>query len=458
MAATETQNEATVNVPDAPRSPLSKWWVILGFGVLLAVVLGWSLIKDPTISAPTRDPAWYTWRSNLIVGGNPADVAREWGPDSVFSGGYRVATPLTGALMQQVAGIDQYSFSGFLMVLVPVLAGMALGAAGYRSRKDPILVLIAMFAGVTMLLTTPYIGYMDDLTMLFVLCVMLAFITQAQESWGARVALFMLGLTAAYLHPTTCVLFGLSLMAVFGWRVLTSRFHFGEALKRDGPMLMSIGFGMILGLATWVVGIWGVVGNLKDAAAPPPYTKAFFKARLDDWVTSMHPLVAGPLILVAVGGVILWSRRERKPAIEHEISAIWWMLPFAGALTFLVSKTPVPYYRFMNASAAPVVLVGLGTYFLVRWLLDRRGSVRILAIGGVVLVLASVGWMFKQGLDYWRAQPQWANQSARTSLAAINEVAVAAGERPNILEMNSGDANDPATGTNTAYGWAKTYT
>ena len=363
MAETETAKDATVSVSDTPRGPLSRWWVILGFGVLLALILGWSLIKDPTMSAPTRDPAWYTWRSNHIVGATPGDIAKEWGPDSVFAGGYRVATPLTGALMQRVAGIDQYSFSGFLMVLVPVLAGLALGAAGYRSRKDPILVLIAMFAGVAMLLTTPYIGYLDDLTMLFVLCVMLAFITQARESWGARAALFLLGLTAAYLHPTTCVLFGMSLMAVFGWHVLTSRFHFGEALKRDGPMLMSIGFGMIIGLVTWVAGIWGVAGNLKDAAAPPPYTKAFFQARLSDWVTSMHPLISVPLILAGVGGVILWSRREKKPAIEHEISAIWWMLPFVGALTFLVSKAPVPYYRFMNASAAPVALVGLGTYF-----------------------------------------------------------------------------------------------
>ncbi|MDH4113421.1 MAG: MFS transporter, partial [Actinomycetota bacterium] len=52
---------------------------------------------------------------------------------------------------------------------------------------------------------------------------------------------------------------------------------------------------------------------------------------------------------------------------------------------------------------------------------------------------------------------QWANQQVRTSLAAVNEVVGAAGERPNVLVVNYGDTDDPATETNTAYGWAKTY-
>ena len=39
---------------------------------------------------------------------------------------------------------------------------------------------------------------------------------------------------------------------------------------------MATGFGMIAGLAMWVIGIWGVKAKISDAAAPPPYTKAFF--------------------------------------------------------------------------------------------------------------------------------------------------------------------------------------
>jgi len=67
--------------------------------------------------------------------------------------------------------------------------------------------------------------------------------------------LFLLGIVAAYVHPTTCVIFGFSLMAAFGLHVLTSRFRFGAALDRDGPSLMSIGFGMIFGLVIGQVGI-----------------------------------------------------------------------------------------------------------------------------------------------------------------------------------------------------------
>ena len=45
-------------------------------------------------------------------------------------------------------------------------------------------------------------------------------------------------------------------------------------------MLMSVGFGMIAGLACWVIGIWGKPASLAEAALPPPYTAEFFADRL----------------------------------------------------------------------------------------------------------------------------------------------------------------------------------
>ena len=59
----------------------------------------------------------------------PGLLAREWGPFAMFSGGYRVAVPLSGAMLQRVAGIDLYTFSAFMMIGVPVLTGLALGAS-----------------------------------------------------------------------------------------------------------------------------------------------------------------------------------------------------------------------------------------------------------------------------------------------------------------------------------------
>ena len=74
-------------------------------------------------------------------------------------------------------------------------------------------------------------------------------------------------------------------------------------------------------------------------------------------------------------------------------------------------------------------------------------------------MVASLGVLYDGVANRWVSETnQWANQQVRTSLAAVNEVVDAAGERANVLVVNYGDADDPATGTNTAYGWAKTYT
>ncbi|MGZ8578575.1 MAG: hypothetical protein ACXWWX_03470, partial [Actinomycetota bacterium] len=264
----------------ARPSRLGSAWVIGGVVLVLLLLLGWRFIADPSLSAPTRDPAWYTWRAQVILDAEPARVTGEWGPDGLFAGGYRITVPLAGALLQQVVGIDRYSFSAFLMIGIPILTGLALAAALFRSRRDPLVVLTTLLATVALFLTTPYVGYLDNITVLFLLSLMIPFVHEARTSWGARTALFLIGVAAAFTHPTTCVVFGVVLMAVFGFHFLTSRLSLGAALKADGPTLLSIGFGMIAGLASWIVGIWGQSASLAEAALPPPYTAAFFTDRL----------------------------------------------------------------------------------------------------------------------------------------------------------------------------------
>jgi hypothetical protein len=77
MALTDTERAqaATDDTPPAIESRLGAWWVIAGLAVLLLVILGWKFMADPSISAPTRDPAWYTWRANVILQSNPVTVA-----------------------------------------------------------------------------------------------------------------------------------------------------------------------------------------------------------------------------------------------------------------------------------------------------------------------------------------------------------------------------------------------
>jgi hypothetical protein len=509
-----------VTVPEAvpadgvePRNLLGSWWAIALTLIVLGLSLGWRFLADPSLSAPTRDPAWYTWRAQVILDSNPNRVVQEWGPHGLFSAGYRVSVPVMGALLQRVAGIDRYTFSTLFMIGIPLLAGLALGAAFYRSRRNPLVIHMAILAAVALFLSTPYIGYLDNATVLFLLCLTIPFLETARTSWGARTALFLIGIAAAFTHPTTCVIFGGILLAVFGWHFLTSRFSFGSALKSDGPMLMSVGFGMIAGLSAWVIGIWGSSASFADAALPPPYTAAFFTARLKEWVLSMQPVIIVPFVVVAIASTILRARRTQKPARNEELGSIWWLLAFAGALTVISGKA-IPYYRFMNASAASMALLGLGAFAAIHWFFTDRAPSKLIAWAGVglvawsalawampdvlsdaapvwifaamllvgvlvalrgfwgdvlprvvagglaaFLIVGSMGWMVYDGLQRrWVSDTnQWANQDVRTSLAAVHEVVQDSGVRPNVLLVNYLDSDDPATGTNTAYGWAKTW-
>jgi hypothetical protein len=146
----------------------SPWVLVIAIAVGL-LAFGWGFLRDPSISAPTRDPAWYTWRSNLMMHDAPKLLVGDWGPFAMFGGGYRVAVPLYGSIMQRVAGIDLYTFSAMMMVGVPVLTGLALGAFSYRRHRDPMLFLIVMLATAAMFMTTPYQGYLDNITVLFLL-------------------------------------------------------------------------------------------------------------------------------------------------------------------------------------------------------------------------------------------------------------------------------------------------
>ncbi|HEX9124504.1 MAG TPA: MFS transporter [Actinomycetota bacterium] len=445
--------EDLVRVPEEEsRAPGRA--VVLVFAILvLLLAFGWTFLRDPSISAPTRDPAWYTWRSNLMMHDDPGLIAGDWGPFHMFGGGYRVSVPLYGSILQRVAGIDLYTFSAFMMIGIPILTGLALGAFGYRYHRDPLLYLSVMLATAALFMTTPYVGYLDNIAVLYILSLTLAFYRPGRTSWGARTALFMLGIVAAYTHPTTCVIFGASLMAVFALHFVTSRLSLGETLRRDGPSLLSIGFGMILGLASWLVGPWGVKGSLADAALPPPYTQAVFEKRLGQWVLSLQPAITFPLILLGIGWVVYRARRDRRPASGFGTISALWLLPLLGVFGFLLGKA-YPYYRFMNATAAVMPLVGLGVWVAARWLLGREGGRRVLGALGVAVLVGALAFVWVRGRDasQW-ADPnnQWIDQPTRTALAAASAVVESAPGHPIVFILNFGD-------TYQSYGWSKTFT
>ena len=454
MALTnDVRTDETVRIPESGSGPLDHPLILIAAIAAMLLAFGWTFLQDPSISAPTRDPAWYTWRANLLMHDTPGLIAKEWGPFSMFSGGYRVSVPLFGAMLVRVAGIDLYTFSAFLMIGIPILAGLALGAFGYRVHRERLLFLLVLLATGALFMTTPYVGYLDNITVLYILSATLAFIPPSKTSWGARSALFLLGIAAAYTHPTTCVIFGASLLAVFGLHLVTSRFSLGSALKAEGHYLLSIGTGMVFGLATWLVGPWGVKGSLADAALPPPYTQAVFEQRLSQWVRSLQPMITVPLILLAIGWVVWRARKDRQPASQFGTVSAMWLIPLLGTLGWIAGKA-YPYYRFMNATAALFPLVGLGAFVAVRWLLKRGDAKKLVAWVGVVAIVGALAFVWVRGRDasQWASPDnQWIDQPTRTALAAASAVVEHEQGHPIVFILNFGD-------TYQSYGWAKTFT
>jgi hypothetical protein len=287
-----------------------------------------------------------------------------------------------------------------------------------------------------------------------VLALILAFFEPGRTSWGARTALFLFGVLAAYTHPTTCVIFGASLMGVFGLRVLTSRFHLGPALKELGPSLMATGFGMFFGLASWLLSPWGVAGSLADAALPPPYTREVFMKRLDGWIDSLQPAIIVPLVLLAIGWTIWRARKDRVPSDGFGTISAMLLLPFLGTLGWITGAA-YPYYRFMNATVALFALSGLGAYVAIKWLWRRDGTARIAGVLASVVIVASFGFIWVNGREAARwADPtnQWIDQPTRTALSAARAIVERQPEdAPIVFVVNFGD-------TYQSYGWAKTFT
>jgi len=87
MALTKTAPTQAPAEREEPTRWMGKPIVLLLACLIVLTIFGFSFIQDPSRSAQTRDPAWYTWRVGLITDAYPGEIVREWGPFSMFSGG-----------------------------------------------------------------------------------------------------------------------------------------------------------------------------------------------------------------------------------------------------------------------------------------------------------------------------------------------------------------------------------
>jgi hypothetical protein len=442
---------------DQPRSWLASPWVLIAAALLVLGLFGWNFLLHPTISAPTRDPAWYTWRANLLTAAAPLNVVKEWGPFGMFSGGYRVSMPLTGAWLIRMGGIHRYTFSIIVMVLLPLVGSLALGAFAWRHRRDHVALFMTFFAAAALFLTIPYVGYMDNVTCLWILSLTLPFMRPAREgSWGARSAIALFMFMATITHPTTTAIFVAVLLAGAGLHFLTSRFSIRETWRSDAAVLISAAAGVFVGFAMWKIGAWGVKAPFADAALPPPYPSSVFKSTLGQWVGSLKPALLGPLIAIAIGSVTWRTWRERKrgvPMDEYPRMSLLWLLPLLGLFGWVAGLT-YPYYRFFNTTTAVMLLTGMGAWIATRWALKRS---RALGATVAVVILAAFAFTMYRGFDEsnWNSEAltaRFLDPGTRSGLAAAQGyIAASDPGRPVVFVV------DYRHGDRKAWGWAKTF-
>lgn len=388
----------------------------------LMLLLGWRFLQHPDALAPTRDPAWYTWRTQLLLADRPELLISRQGPFAGLSGGYRVSTPVAGAILNRIAGIHPYTFTKLLVAGLPALTAAALGVFVARHRRDPLAFVLMVVTAVGLYLTSPFIGYLDNVMALYLLGVALPFLEPARRSWGARLAVGLMVFLATLAHPTTAIAFVAVLLAALLVRLPTVRFAARDAIRADGPMVAAGAAGLLLALALWRLGMWGAGAPISDAVLTQPYPSDFFVGRLHNWVDSLKLAALGPLVLGALAWIGVRGARDRTMDEPARISILW-LLPLVGVFGFVIGLR-YPYYRFFNTTLAYILLAGTGAWAATRGALlvgrrmgDRRGLLHAMA---AVTMVAFVGAAYYlPGLDRIAKETPWIGREALVSMATV---------------------------------------
>ena len=215
-------------------------------GLILLALFGGTFITNPDRVAPTKDPAYYTWRTEALLSEKPETLLEIEGPaiegsSGMFEGGYRVTAPILGGFLRQMADVATLRMTVVLMAVLPVLTALLLAGFAYRQRRDPSdLPRRSARVPASLLLTPPFVGYLDNVLCLVFLAPPLHFIPGTRTSWPARgsrssASCLLAGLT----HPTTLVIFCVVLGGMAAVRLLFRRFDLQVGDPDDGPMLLT---------------------------------------------------------------------------------------------------------------------------------------------------------------------------------------------------------------------------
>jgi hypothetical protein len=387
-------------------------------GAILLSIFGWTFFTQPDRVAPTKDPAYYTWRTEVQISEEPGRLLEITGPYDVFSGGYRVASSVIGGYLRKIAGVSSLHVTVFLVVALPVLISLLLGGFAFRQRGDPLIFHAVALGSGSLLLTPPFVGYLDNVFCLFFLTASLFFIAPSRDSWRARVIFGLLLMMAGFTHPTTLVIFFVVLCAMAVARWIYRRFDLKSVIRDDGPAIVVAFSTIVLTYLIWKIGIWGPPQSLAESALPPPYGSDFFLDRMILWVKAMRPALNAPLFVIGAVGLLAAGRRAAEDDLSR--AAIVWLAPMAGIFGFLGGLT-YPYYRFFNTTIAWILLPGIGIYFLVRFFIERSrgtgGAVAAAVVVAAMAVLVGTNFSTTLKLSNWNnADGGWLSNEERDTL------------------------------------------
>ena len=397
--------------------------------VLLVIVLAmsWQFITDASRAVPAFDTAFYQWRTELLRVANPGLLVELEGATGALAGGYRVAEPVLGATMRGVGGIGAPTHTVVLSVLFRVLAAVGLAAFAWRHRRDTVLFYLTLLTVPALFLLQRFFGFMDNFFTLALLAGVLLLLEPMRTSWAARIAVTAFLFVGGMSHPTTVVIFLLAIGAVILYRLARER-SLRTILRTEGPIVGAGTVAVVLTAAFWLGGLWGPTSSFSEAAVPPPEDVSYFVNRSLGVLKNLQPFDQGSapgilvfggvavlvgLLVVGLVHVLVRALRDREPF--SEVTAAW-TLPLAGMFGFLIGAA-YPYFRFFNATLAPLLLVALGMTLLIGWSVRARGGAALPAVVTVAVLALLAGWWLR-GISQWNATGTWLTPEVRSTSAA----------------------------------------
>jgi hypothetical protein len=384
----------------------------------IALAMGWQFLTDASRGVPACDTAYDQWRVAYRLETDPGSMIELRGATGALAGGYRIAEPVLGAAVRTVGGVSATVPTILLSVLFRILCAAGMAAFAWKHRRNWLIFYVTLISIPALFFLQRFFGYMDNFMTLALLAGVLVLMDRMHESWGARIAVTTFLFLAGLSHPTTLVIFLLSMGAVAGYRLIRER-SLLAALRSEGLIIATGTVAVILTAAFWLGGLWGPASSFSDAAVPPPETVDFFINRSVGVLKSLEPFFPVLILfpLMAVGLIHLLVKVVRGGEYFAEVTVAW-TIPLAGMLGFLIGAA-YPYFRFFNATLAPLLLAAVALSLVILWPLRLPGPAgRVLAGVAALAVALAVGTWWNRGLTAWNTTPTWLTPEIRSTMAA----------------------------------------